>query len=240
VRKTMTVIAAAGLALALLTMSGCVMFERVDRETEDDREVVELDGAERLEADIRMGAGRLTVKGGAEEAMDARFRYDVSSMAPEVDYETDDDAGYLTVRQPSGRFSLGDTRYEWDVALADSVPLDLDLDLGAGEATLDLRDTMLEELTVEVGAGDLAVDLSGDYDESVDVRMKGGAGRLTLTVPRDMGVRVQIDGGIGTVSADGFISEDGDWINEAYRDRGDVMDIEIDGGVGDIVLKMED
>ena len=87
--------------------------------------------------------------GGAEKLLEADFTYNVARLKPEVKY-TD---GTLVVRQPEvkGLPDLRDVsnfRNEWSLRLYDKVPMDLNVDVGAGSSDLQLAGLSLTGLDV--------------------------------------------------------------------------------------------
>ena len=225
---------------------------------------IDLGDAESIDARIQMGAGKLMVSGGSANVMDAEFTYNVADWKPEVSYRETGEKGTLRVGQPEGHgISLGGrVRYEWEIRLNDGIPMDLEVDLGAGTGRLDLGDLSLmdlkimagagevevllngrpevEDLEVQVGAGDVTVDLSGDWRDDLDADIKGGVGRLTLRLPSDVGVRVDAEKGIGKVSARGLRRKGGAYVNEAYGRSGVTLSIDCAAGIGSIILETDD
>ncbi|MDI6901603.1 MAG: toast rack family protein [Anaerosomatales bacterium] len=233
----------AALAGALLVTSGCVRVELPDPELIGDTVTVEREGAERAEVSLDMGAGKLEVTSGAVDLMEADFEYTRDRWEPDVSYDVDGDTGTLEVRTPRvPDFSFGSNdRYVWRLVLAEDMPLELAVNLGAGQADLDLGGLMLSELTVDMGAGDTTVDLSGEPTMDLDAEINAGAGKLTLYVPRDAGVRVVgYKDGVGSYRADGFEIDGDALVNDAYGEGGFTYDIVLRRGVGEVVIEMVD
>lgn len=246
-------------APVLLLASGCVPVGELQIESK----AVELGEAEAVDVEIKMGAGKLTVAGGARELLEADFVYNLPAWKPQVDYYVSGRRGRLTVRQPpSARvrgIHLGDVRYEWDLRLKDDVPMELRVDLGAGKsdlelgrlslttldirtgagkATVDLADSQtLTRLDLDMGAGEVTLDLTGDWKTDLDARIKGGVGRTTLRLPTDVGVRVYAKGGIGKINARGLKSDDDAYVNDAYGKAEVTLRIDIEAGIGEINLE---
>jgi hypothetical protein len=241
-----TLLRAAGavvLAGALLAAGGCVRVELPDRGYTIDTDAVDAGDAERVTATIEMGAGKLSVSGGATGVMDGQYEYSSAQMRPDVAYEVEEGEGTLHVLtpSPSGLLIGTDTRYVWDIKLADGLPMDLSVTMGAGESDLDLRGVDLRQLQVTLGAGDSTIDLSGTPTHDLVADIKAGAGTVTLRVPSEVGVRiVGYRDGLGTYSADGFI-QDGDALkNPAYDDATVRYDITLVRGLGDVTIDMVD
>ena len=134
-----------------------------------------------LEAFRKRSSGNLTIGGGAQKLLNADFIYNVPSWRPEVRYTSTSTHGDLTIRQPGqGHAQIGHTRYEWDLALNNDVPMDLNLHFGAGEAHLELGSLALRSVDVGMGVGKLEMDLRGNPKHNYDVRIHGGIGSIRL------------------------------------------------------------
>ncbi|MBN2404691.1 MAG: hypothetical protein JXE06_03835 [Coriobacteriia bacterium] len=242
-------IAAAGavalLAGVLLLGTGCVRVELDDDPvTTLSAERVDLGSASTAAVVIEMGAGQLTVDSDpAVSLMEADFDYRPVTLKPEVDYTVSNGRGELRVSTPNRPgLNMGtNLRYAWDVRLAEGVPMDLAVSMGAGEASLKLGSLSLTGLQVDLGAGDATIDLSGDPRVDLQADINAGVGALTLVVPREAGVRIiGYKDGVGSYQADGF-KIDGDYlVNEAYGSATVTYDIVLRRGVGDVVIRMAD
>jgi hypothetical protein len=112
---------------------------------------------------------------------------------------------------------------------------------GAGEIYLDVGGSpTLERLDVSAGAGEVEVDLRGRWDHDLDANIRGGVGRITVKLPSDVGVKVDASKGIGHISADGFMKDGGDYVNEAYGKSDVNISLDIRAGVGEIILDLDD
>lgn len=231
----------AAVLLALLAGAGCrsVGFSEVGA-TQTLEETVDLQGAEVVAVTIAMGAGELSLSGGADSLMDASFTYNIEDWAPEVSYSVSDGQGDLVVRQPEAETlpEAANVEYEWDIRLGEDVPMALDISLGAGTSNLDLSQINLRGLRVQVGAGEAIIILTGDYERSFDVSVSGGVGEVTLLLSNDVGARVTVRGGLGSVEAAGFNQDGSVYTNDAYETADVSLNIIIEGGVGQINLQL--
>lgn len=250
------------LAAILPLVTGCEFRTADVGPLETKEESVELGGAERVEARITMGAGLLEITGGASALMDGTFIYNVAKWEPEVTYSIQNGAGRLMVEQPDTRDSfpaeLGNIRYEWEVSLNENVPLDLHVDMGAGEGKLELDNLRIDnfsfeggagevnidlsgstasDLEIRMGAGKVTLDLSGDWRQNLSADIRGGIGTATVLLPREVGVRVETSGGLGQVRADDLNREGSVYTNDAYGDTEVTLDLRVEGGIGEIVLR---
>jgi hypothetical protein len=222
---------------------------------------VELGQARSALVDVSMGIGSLYLDGNGVNLMDGAFTYNVIDWRPEVHYEVDGAVGRLSVSQPEFRDALpvnmGDIRYEWEVHLNDDLPMNLSVTMGAGdgelvlsnllldsfdfkggagEVDIDLRSSTVSDLDVALGAGDVALDLSGQWRQDTQATIKGGLGRVTLILPSDIEVIVTTQGMLSKINAPDLINNSGVYTNAGYGQSGVSMNVDIESGIGEIVL----
>jgi N-terminal domain of toast_rack, DUF2154 len=228
-------VAAGAVAAVFLSSCGTQGIGEMVRESR----TVDLENAQSVHAKLRMGAGELILTGGADALMEADFSYNVADWEPEVNYEVGGDAGELSVEQGGGEgVTGGDARNEWDLRLNDDVPIDLEVEMGAGESDFDLDSLTLTGLDLQMGAGRTTVDLRGDYDRSIDASIQGGVGEATVRLPSGIGVRVNAEGGIGQINAEGLQRQGETYVNDAYGESDVTLDVDVEGGVGRINLEV--
>lgn len=217
----------------ILVIMGCVKVGKMRHETRK----IEAEGISSAEIEFDIGAGELYVSKGTDNLMEGHFSFNVRRWRPDIDYRVYNNQGILSVRQRRRvRIPAGRSRNRWEIKLSDSIPLELDVEFGAGEGKLDLRDIKISRLDIQMGAGDLTVNLSGNRKKSVEVDIDGGVGHATLYLPSEIGVKVRIDGGIGSVSASGFHKRRGTYTNDRYGETNVYINVDIDAGIGSIDL----
>jgi hypothetical protein len=222
-------------AALFLGSCGTQRIEDMQRESR----AVDLDDAQSVVAELRMGAGELNLSGGADALMEADFSYNVADWKPKVGYELSGDTGELRVKQGSGGgIPGGDARNEWEVRFNDAVPTDLQVEMGAGESNLDLDSLTLTGLDLQMGAGKTTVDLTGDYGQDLEARIQGGVGEATVLLPSEVGVRAKAEGGVGKINAEGLQREGDSYVNDAYGDSDVTLKVDVQGGVGEINLEV--
>ena len=233
-RSVLVLVAAAAAATLLGSCGG-----QEAGELQRDSRSVDVENAQSVRTELRVGAGELNVTGGADALMEANFTYNVADWRPEVSYEVSGDEGVLRADQGSGGEDVfgGNTRNEWDVRLNDEVPIDLDVEMGAGESDLDLDSLTLTGLDLSMGAGQTVVDLTGDYGQDLTASIEGGVGEATVRLPSEVGVRVSAEGGLGSINAEGLQRDGEAYVNEAYGESDVTLDVQVRGGVGQINLE---
>jgi uncharacterized integral membrane protein len=202
--------------------------------------VIERQGAQSVRAHLEMPAGMLRVSGGASQLLDADFDYDESQGTPGVEYSVSGGVGQLEVRQEGGsHVRLGVSRNSWNLHFSEDVPLDMTLNMGAGEGDLRLRGLKVTHLKMDMGAGQLNLDLTGSRNQDLQAELHGGVGTATIRLPKNVGVKVHAEGGIGAVNVRGLKHDDGDYVNDAYGTSPVTINMNVQGGVGTINLEQE-
>jgi hypothetical protein len=201
--------------------------------------MIQRQGAESVSARLEMPAGDLNISGGSSHLLEAEFNYDGAQGKPRVQYSVSGGRGSLSVDQPGPNVHIGNTRNNWDLRFANDVPLELRLNMGAGEGELRLRGISLTSLDVNMGAGTLAADLTGDWKKDVQVSIHGGVGTARIRLPKNVGVRVHAKGGIGSIDTHGLEREGAAYVNKAYGKSPVTMRVNVEGGIGTIELDEE-
>ena len=230
--------------VALLPMlMGCGFWRPTVGPTQAETQIP-ANGASSAHVELLLGAGELKLSAleprTGSNLAEATFTYNIVSWQPTVDYTVNQGVGNLVIAQPKTTAVLPQNiRYEWDVKLNPAIPLDLKLDMGAGQAVLDLRGLTLNTVDIGAGAGELQMDLSGPWTQSVAINIEGGVGKVTLRLPSAVGVRVVAETGLGRVNANGLRKEGDAYVNAAYATSAVALTITVKTGVGEVNLTVE-
>ena len=197
---------------------------------------IELDKADMVRVEMRMGAGELNVDGGSPRLLDADFTFSTPEEEPTVRYEDGSFRGRLTIAEPSHHFGSSG-RYEWKLLLNNDIPLDLVTHLGAGNADMHLGSLNLRGIEVHMGVGNLDMDLRGSPKRDYDVEIHGGVGNATVRLPTGVGIVADAHGGIGNIDAEGLEKHNGRWVSAQREDAKVTVHLDIRGGIGNITLR---
>src|SRR5271154_4283235 len=135
--------------------------------------IVERGDAKAVRIDLEMPPGELRMEGGSKHLLDANFAYGGAWSAPSVEYSVDKGVGQLKINQDSGGH-FGNSGNSWDVKLAENLPIELSVDIGAGKGDLRLAKVDLTKLDVTIGAGQVLVDLTGERGKDLQADIHGG------------------------------------------------------------------
>jgi len=204
-----------------------------------ENQAVDLQGATTIHASVQSPAGQVIIGGGSSRTLDADFNFADSYGSPVVDYHVRSGVGELTVTQDGNSPHFGVSHNDWNLRFSNTLPLELKVDMGAGDGRLRLRDVPVTRLSLNMGAGRVDVDLTGDRAKDVDADVEGGVGQATVRLPRKVGVIAHASGGIGGISAHGFKQDGDEYTNEAYGKTAATIHLKVAGGVGMITLLLE-
>jgi hypothetical protein len=189
---------------AAAQLGGCGFGSVATGETRNDALSFDLGTAKTAHVELRMGSGELRVSRGTQKMMEGTFAYNVAD--------------------------------QWDVRLNDEVALEVTANLGAGEAHLELGHLNLSRVEMNIGAGKVTMDLRGEPKRDYDVQIRGGVGETVVYLPKNAGISAKAAKGIGDISAEGLEQRDGVWINPDGGGTPVTVRLDVKGGVGAIRL----
>jgi hypothetical protein len=202
-------------------------------------ETVDLQGAKSVHASIDMDAGRLDIAGGATHFLESDFSFTGNWEQPRVEYHVTNDAGDLRISQEGGGPRLGHSDNTWRLNFSDAAPLELTINMGAGQGNLRFRGLDVTRLQLHLGAGEVNLDLTGPRKSDLTADIEGGVGQATIRLPKDIGVIANASGGIGSIRAHGLQEEDGRYTNAAFGKSPVTIHLKVQGGIGQINLDQE-
>jgi len=188
-----------------------------------------------LRSDIRIDVGTLEISGGG--GMDNLYildlEYDKSGFEPEIRYDTD----------PTGEEGRFDFKLEGitnpglrkdgysnnlRIKFSDSIPVDLEVHTGVGNARLSLSGMKLSRVNFESGVGGAKVSVFEPNAVSCEyISLKNGVGSIEAVGLGNLNFReLEFEGGVGGADLD-FA---GDWKQDAT--------VRIEVGVGGVHLRM--
>jgi hypothetical protein len=98
----------------------------------------------------------------------------------------------------------------------------------------------LTRLDVTLGAGTSTIDLKGEWARDLDITIDAGAAELTVRLPKDVGVRVEVDRGPAVIEASGLVQDGDIYTNAAYGVSNVTLHVNISAGIGRINLEVDD
>ena len=171
---------------------------------------------ENLRVKVQYGAGVLTVRRGDDgELYNALFHFDENWAIPRTEYAGGRlEVGLSASETGNSDFSDWPDEASLELELAPGVPMDLDLDFGAGRAELDLTGLAVRKLVVNTGASESVIRVDEVNRERMEsARINVGAADLRVLGVGNMNAeRVTVKSGLGSV----VLRLDGEWPDDGY------------------------
>jgi len=229
------------LVLVVLFWHGRNTFRRhgFDSSAKHSTKIIEPQRAKSAQARLELGAGQLTINGGGQNLLDADFTYSNSFDEPRVDYSVSGGIGDLKISQTSHGPNFGRSQNDWNLRFSKDIPLELKVDMGAGQGDLHFRDVPLTRLDLNIGAGQMDVDFTGDRKTDLTADIEGGVGQANIRLPKNVGVIAHASGGIGSIDVHGLKHDGDSYTNDAYGKTPATIHLKVEGGIGQITLNVE-
>jgi hypothetical protein len=163
-----------------------------------------LRGESALDVQLRYGAGRFSIQPAPAELLyRMSLRYDEDALEPVAEFDgrnlelgvDGDGRNFRVGRQEGG---------EMDVELAAAVPMELEIDFGAGTADIDLGGLALTSLSIRTGASETLLDVSRPNPVTLErAELQVGAAEFTARRLGNLNARViEVNAGVGDVTID--------------------------------------
>jgi len=170
--------------------------------TPEEHATVPLQGALSARLRLKHGAGRLRVFASANEEVLIE-----GDFGGGLDLNTRREGEQLIVRlsMPARAWNFpvlwNHGSLDWSVGISPRLPLFLDLETGASEARIDLKDLLVRELILKTGASSTEITLPASPGE-LQAKIYGGAASLRVNVPSGLAARIRFVGGLASMSVD--------------------------------------
>jgi hypothetical protein len=230
------------LLTVVVILSGCLSTDDDDDvvqtgELRTDDAFVHLGDAEAVRVNLELGRGDLELRPGASKLMEGTFVYNVDRWKPELTYVEEGEVWNLTVVQPNADIKVeSGARNEWNLQFTNAVPIEMNVDIGAGNGDVKVGGLDLASLSVGTGAGDIDADLTGGRYDHLIARFGTGVGNVRLVVPEYYGVQISVGQGAGTVTAPGFSKVGENYVNDAFDTAQILLLLSVSIGTGDLVV----
>jgi hypothetical protein len=153
-----------------------------------------------------------------------------SIQAGEANYE-------LRSSEDAYRFpSPASNVFHWDLGLATGIPIDLKINLAAGEAVIDLSGLEISALQYDMGLGKVTLALPADGDFSASV--EGAIGQVVILVPQEVGLQVQVGAPLVIVQApDGYHKDGSTYTSANYASADHKIALNLGLAIGRVVIR---
>lgn len=164
---------------------------------------------------VHYSAGRFSLRPTTDPVLfSMQLKYDEERMRPIHRYDAESRSATLGVEGELRwtRYMSDENVGEMHLGLSSAVPLDLELELGATRARVDVGGLSLNSLRIETGATDAVLDFSAPnrlHMRRLDIRL-GAAGFVVTNLGNANVASIRVEGGAGSVDLDfgGAITDD--------------------------------
>jgi hypothetical protein len=119
----------------------------------------------------------------------------------------------------------------WDLGMSPAPRLELETDIGLGEARLDLTGLSVDDLQTNMGVGLTRVTLPAQGSFRGDVN--GAVGITTIIIPEGLEARIQVDSGLVVrVIPDGYRRQGDVYTSPGYGTGDDQVDLAVSQAIG--------
>lgn len=191
-------------ALTLMACSFTVNVPSVDTGMSNTMEISEpvQTSTDTNEVTIEMGAGTLSITGGASELIEGTVEYNVANWEPEITRSSN----RISISQNNSSnvgFPDGDIQNDWNLQLGDA-PIDLTVNAGAYEGKIDLSGLSITNLDISDGASKSTIQFDSLNPVEMDqLSYKTGASDVELLGLGNANTKtIFFDSGVGSYTLD--------------------------------------
>lgn len=218
---------------ASISVGGAVTGEQIQQS---------LDGANRAIVKIEAGAGELQLGAMNQEGILLTGRIpDFAGNEVRSSYMVEGGVGAYRLREAGGQFLLPSRsaqKWVWDLDVTNTVPVQLELAMGAGKIEADLRDMELESVNIALAVGETRVVLP--ERGRLNATIKGAIGQIVIIVPRGVGVEIRADKGLANLSTPPNYTRVGDtYRSPGFASAENQVEIDLSMAIGNISIQEE-
>ena len=198
------------------------------------------EGAKLVKVNINAGACRMNLKSGSKQLFTGGFAFSHKEWQPEYSYSVQDGTGYMDIKQPEINnvdFS-NDDKYVWNLKFGNQIPLEFDVNLGAGLTEVQLGGLPVKNFNMVMGVGKTELDLRGDWKNNAEIHLEGGIGLLHIYLPETTGVKLNILKALTDIETHNLKQIDKNtYVNNYYKKSKFNIIIYLNTGIGKIEVE---
>lgn len=200
------------------------------------------EGISAVRCQIDFNVGLLQIAGATDKLFEIDAEID-HGIEPQVhvreEVQGDRKVAVLVVGQEfgSGRTPLN-LSSKWVMRLNRNLPLELDCEVNAAKASLDLRELRVTRLNLENNAAKVDLQL-GERESSVDAAVENNAAKAEIAVPASFGVEAALDNNFGKHDFNESLPRrtNGTWRTEGYAESDKRIKLRVENNAGSIRLR---
>ncbi|MBN2260351.1 MAG: hypothetical protein JW702_07385 [Clostridiales bacterium] len=188
---------------------------------------------------LNLGAGQLEIYSGNQELINSEYPKDITDVTTTFDNENR--KVIYNVKNNSSDLRDGiiiDKGYRYDFEINENVIWKFDIDMGAMDANIDLRDILFSDVNIDIGVGQLDLYLD-DLIFNSTVQVSTGVSDINIYIPQGQSVKLRYDGGVKVAHFSGGddYKKDGEYYYSKSYDDNQYYLLNISAGVGDLNIR---
>ncbi len=196
-----------------------------------------LAGVTRGSLSVKTGAARLRIDGATDQLLEAETRSTFGEYELTKEREGSEVSFELALLNHRGEWTLGRLKNEANVHLHPDPVWDVECELGAASAKLDLSELAVDRVEIESGAASIRLRL-GDRAEQCDVSINSGASSIRVEIPESVGCRVEVRAPLSSKKFHGFQKYSrNEYRTEGYETSERKVFISFDVGVSALTIQ---
>lgn len=199
-----------------------------------------LEGLTNARIEIDFTAGNLVMGSlpiSSPYLVEAVSQTDEDSATIRADFQRQDSTGrlYLSTGQVNRQFW---SETSWDINLARSIPLAIDVKSAVGNLNLDLSELQVTELQMDIDAGNYMVRMPSSAG-TTNVYIKADVANLQLTIPEGVAARVNSEINLAAFEIDErrFPREGGYYMSRNFESAENRIDIDLECNIGRVEVR---
>jgi hypothetical protein len=201
-----------------------------------------LDGAKAARVNLEPPAGYLSVKAldDSQSLLEGTIALQGSESYTK-DFTVQNGTAVLRLKGEGVYIGFGPTGSKsrnWDMRLNGGVPVDLNVNMGAGDANLDLSELNLTSAQVNMAVGSTTMVLPAAG--KLNITLNGAIQSVTLIMPASTALRVHLRGGLtATTIPAGFIQDAKVYTSENYDSSANQIDVYVSQAIGALTVQRQ-
>lgn len=222
----------------IILVGGWMILRSSNRRHSIQEEVLALprENFERVEMEIKHGAGRINMKESLSEDFVLQGRF---SGGVQHRIEKNQTLASIFIEPPSDwidavPFGSSSNGFNWQFELNPSIQYKLSFKTGAGESRLDFTKLQISDIKLETGASSTTVKLPENAGFT-NVMIKAGAASVEVDVPDQVVAQIKIESGLSgiNINTNRFKNlGNGSYQSDGYEQAANKIKIFIEGGLG--------
>lgn len=156
-----------------------------------------------------------------------------------TDYSTSGEKGIYELHsrgEAKGPIVVGPSQNGWNLALIETIPVELSVNTAVGESRLDLSKTLVENLDVKMAVG--SIEVKTPQKHALEGTVRGAVGEIIIYVPAGANVRIDANTAVTAVSFPPDFRRDHNLITNTDTDSSAFdVDLKIDLPVGIVAIR---